>query len=211
MKKKILFFAIAVSISLVGATYRWGDSAHSIGLIKQSGGEARHPSTLESGGSLYTLIATATVIPPYRGAARVVLEGSPAIDYTIHSSEPVVDFGLRRQPRFDESKNVMYDLRPMDRIALWVVMRPPVLDPVCGMAYQEGFKEFRRDGRTYYFCSEGCRDAFMIVPEKYKGKESVRGAYTLAFYDVKTEQPVLRVPLIFKGKGEMTDAGEHHH
>jgi len=209
MIRKIVFFSTAVCISLLGATYRWTDSAHSIGLIRTNGGEARHPSTIESGRSGYTLISTATVIPPYRGNARVVLEGNPAIDYTIHSSEPVIDLGLRRHPRL--KNNVLYDLRPGDRIALWVAMKPPVLDPVCTMAYQNGFIKEHLDGKDYFFCSDACRDAFRADPAKYRGRESVQGSYTLAFYDTKTDKAVLRVPLIFSGKGEMKDAGQHHH
>lgn len=209
MIRKILFFLLAVCISLLAATYRWTDSAHSIGLIRASGGEARHPSTFGSGKSFYTLIATATVIPPYRGDARVVLEGNPEIDYRIYSSDPVVDLGIRRQPRFKD--NVLYDLQPKDRIALWVSMKPPVLDPVCNMAYQDSFTKEQIDGKDYVFCSNRCRDAFKADPEKYKGREYVRGSYTLAFYDTKTDKAVLRVPLIFKGKGELKDAGEHHH
>jgi YHS domain-containing protein len=209
MRRKIIFFTIAVCISLLGATYRWTDSAHSIGLIKAEGGGARHPSTLESGNSRYTLIATATVIPPYRGDARVVLEGKPEMDYQIYSSDPVIDLGIRRQPRLKE--NILYDLRSKDRVALWVVMKPPVLDPVCAMPYENGFRKERLDGKDYFFCSDGCRDTFRAGPGKYKGRENVRGNYTLAFYDTKTDKAVLRVPLIFKGKGETKDAGEHHH
>lgn len=209
MTRKILFFTIAVCISLLGATYRWADSAHSIGLIKASGGKARHASSFESGKSAYALIATATVIPPYQGDARVVLEGNPAMDYRIYSSEPVIDLGIRRHPEFRD--NVLYDLRPKDRIALWVVMKSPVLDPVCNMAYQEEFSKETLDGKDYFFCSDGCRNAFIKEPAKYKGRESVSGNYTLAFYDTKTDRAVLRVPLIFKGRGWMKDAGEHHH
>ncbi len=209
MKKKILFFIIAVCISLLGATYRWTDSAHSIGLFKAGGGDIRHGASLESGKAAYTLIATATVMPPYHGDAKVVLEGTPKMDYTIYSSEPVVNLGIRRQPRFKE--NILYDLRPKDRIALWVVIKPPVLDPVCGMAYQEGYLKERVGGKAYYFCCDGCRDTFLKNPAKYAGRENVTGTYSLAFYDTKTEKPVLRVPLTFAGKGEMKNAGRHQH
>jgi len=200
MTKKIMFFLFAVCISLLAATYRWTDSAHSIGLIKAKGGEARHASTLESGKDTYTLIATATVIPPYRGDARVVLEGDPELDYKIYSSDPVIDLKIRRQPKFKD--NVL---------ALWVVIKPPVLDPVCNMTYQNEFTKEHMDGKDYFFCSDGCRATFMKNPQQYKGRENVRGNYTLAFYDTKTEKAVLRVPLIFKGKGETKDAGEQHH
>lgn len=207
--KQVAFFVLAVGVSFLAATYHWGDSAHSIGLIKASGGEARHPALLSGGESGYTLIATATVIPPYRGDARVVLEGEPRIDHGIHLSEPIVDLGIRRNPEF--RGNVLYGLRPRDRIALWVVMKPPVMDPVCGMAYAEGFVKASYGGRDHFFCSEACAGAFRNNPAKYEGKAGLKGRYNLAFYDTKTNRPVLNVPVIFRGKGEKGDAGGHQH
>jgi YHS domain-containing protein len=42
-------------------------------------------------------------------------------------------------------------------------------DPVCGMEVEEskaaGSSEYQ--GRTYYFCSTGCKAAFDKEPEKY--------------------------------------------
>jgi Cu+-exporting ATPase len=46
-------------------------------------------------------------------------------------------------------------------------------DPVCGMdvnpAQAAGQSEYQ--GRTYYFCSPGCKRAFDKEPQKYVGKE----------------------------------------
>ena len=44
-------------------------------------------------------------------------------------------------------------------------------DPVCGMDVDPGRPAARHehDGRTYYFCCEGCRDLFGADPEKYSG------------------------------------------
>jgi YHS domain-containing protein len=45
----------------------------------------------------------------------------------------------------------------------------PVIDPVCGMrvepATAAGSAEHR--GVTYWFCSPGCRDAFVADPDRY--------------------------------------------
>lgn len=207
--KNIIFFVLAVGISFLAATWRWGDSAHSIGLIKTQGGEAKHPSFLESGKNGYTLIATARVIPPYRGNARVTLEGEPKMDYKLYASGPIVNLGVHHWPLFKDA--TFYNLNPRDRIALWVVMKPPVLDPVCGMAYQNSFSRYTDKGKDYYFCSEGCMNSFRTAPEKYKDLDGVRGKYNLVFYDTKTDKSVLRVPVIFKRKGDTRDAGEHHH
>jgi len=125
--KKIAFFALSAGLSLAAAGHRWGDSAHSMGLIGTGGGKSRHPAHLGSGRSRYTLITTATVMPPYRGDARVVLEGEPRLDYEIHLSAPAVDLGVRRKPELRE--DILHDLRPFDRIALWIVMRPPAGGP----------------------------------------------------------------------------------
>lgn len=210
MKQKYsIVFVLAVAISFFAASYRFGDSAHSIGIINTNGGKARHPSYFESGKGHYMLISTATVIPPYKGDMKVVLEGTPAIDYQLYASAPAVDLGIRRLPKFKD--NVYYGLRPKDRPAIWVEMKPPVLDPVCGMVHKEGFIKDTYRGKNYYFCSEGCRRTFMSVPNKYANGDSVTGEYTLAMYDMKTGNSVLRVPIIFKGKGDMADAGGHHH
>jgi len=120
--RNIIVFIIAAAVSLVAAEHRWGDSGHAVGLVRAQGGEARHPIALDSGRNLYSLIVTATVVPPYRGDARLVLEGIPETEYEIHFSEPVIDLPLRRRPEFRD--NVLYGLQPGDRVALWVVLRP---------------------------------------------------------------------------------------
>lgn len=42
-------------------------------------------------------------------------------------------------------------------------------DPVCGMEVSRltAFAETNYEGKTYYFCSPGCRDAFEAEPGKY--------------------------------------------
>lgn len=42
-------------------------------------------------------------------------------------------------------------------------------DPVCGMAVEKSTAaaSTEHEGRTYYFCSEGCRQTFEREPEKY--------------------------------------------
>jgi Cu+-exporting ATPase len=47
------------------------------------------------------------------------------------------------------------------------------IDPVCGMTVDPetaaGKSEFQ--GKTYYFCSPGCKSAFDKEPEKYTGNQ----------------------------------------
>ena len=42
------------------------------------------------------------------------------------------------------------------------------VDPVCGMdVKEEGAPMAEFQGKTYYFCCEGCKKAFVKEPEKY--------------------------------------------
>jgi len=207
--KNVLFFFFAVCIALLAATHRWGDSAHTMGLITAKGGKARHPAFFESGKEHYTLIVTAKVIPPYRGDARVVFQGNPKMDCEFFASTPVVDFNLRRHPEF--KGNTFFGLQPRDRLALWVLMTPPVLDPVCGMAYEENFIRYSHRGKAYYFCSEACVQVFGSEPEKYNKRAAAASKYTLSLHDLKKGDAVLTVPVIFKGEGTENHAGQHDH
>ena len=74
-------FAVAGALALLAANHRFGDSAHAIGLINRNGGKAVHPFMLDSDHDTYTVIATATVQPSYRGDARVIVEGLPPTSY----------------------------------------------------------------------------------------------------------------------------------
>jgi len=111
-------FAVAGVLALLAANHRFGDSAHAIGMINRNGGKAMHPFMLGSGYDTYTVIATATVQPPYRGDARVIVEGLPPTDYTVMSAEPIIRLGWHHRPGF--SQRVLNDLEPGDRLALWV-------------------------------------------------------------------------------------------
>jgi YHS domain-containing protein len=43
------------------------------------------------------------------------------------------------------------------------------VDPVCGMSVDEKKAPFasRHEGRQFYFCSKGCKEAFDRSPTKY--------------------------------------------
>ena len=125
--KRALVFLFAAALSVTAAWYRPGDSAHAMGLISVEGGRARHPVQLPSGKDRYTLVVTGAVLPPYQGDARVVVEGEPALSYSVYGSDPIVDLGLRRRPYFDGL--TLTGLQPRDRFTLWVVMRRPEVDP----------------------------------------------------------------------------------
>jgi Cu+-exporting ATPase len=62
-----------------------------------------------------------------------------------------------------------------DRVHVHAAVRT-VKDPVCGMEIdpQATQDTFAIDGRTYYFCSTGCRDKFSASPVKYLRPEDER-------------------------------------
>jgi YHS domain-containing protein len=46
------------------------------------------------------------------------------------------------------------------------------IDPVCKMKVKKKKSKFKSEykGNTFYFCAQGCKDAFDREPEKYIGK-----------------------------------------
>ena len=207
--RNILFFFFAVCISLLAASHRWSDSAHTMGLVTTKGGKARHPAFFENGKKHYTMIVTAKVIPPYRGDARVVFEGEPKMRCEFFASAPVLDLNLRRLPRFQD--NTFFGLQPKDRLALWVLMTPPVLDPVCGMANDESFIRYSYEGKEFYFCSEVCVKVFRNAPERYRNPAAAARKYTLTLHDLEKDKPILTVPVIFRGEGTKNHVDPHDH
>jgi hypothetical protein len=121
MTRNALFFAGAVALSLLAAWWRWPDSAHAIGVIRAGGGKARHGVAFRTGPSAFQLVATATVLPPWSGDARISVEGDPPLRWSAALSRPAVDLGVHDFPRLEG--DVIRGLRPRHRIALWVDLR----------------------------------------------------------------------------------------
>jgi YHS domain-containing protein len=50
------------------------------------------------------------------------------------------------------------------------------IDPVCGMEVDENGAKERSifEGRTFYFCSQDCREEFDEAPEEYVGEGDLR-------------------------------------
>lgn len=193
--KVIVVFLISAALFTGAAAYRFYDSAHAIGTIKRGGGKARHPALLDANRDQYILIATASVIPPYRGNARVTLEGAPNLSATFHNSGPVVDLGIYRHPEFRD--NTYYDLQPKDKIAVWVkIKREPngistkatvpatgrdgrAADPACSQCDSGGDNELQKQGKAHTGTSihkqagndaDNAQAATSGQPEQWRGK-----------------------------------------
>ncbi len=59
---------------------------------------------------------------------------------------------------------------------------PTIKDPVCGMTVDPGkaTPQADHDGRTYYFCSAGCRAKFLAEPGKYASPAVEAAAHGVA-------------------------------
>jgi Cu+-exporting ATPase len=51
-----------------------------------------------------------------------------------------------------------------------------IKDPICGMTVDEASAlHAERDGKTFYFCSDHCRQKFLSAPAGTKPEEKSRG------------------------------------
>jgi YHS domain-containing protein len=149
------------------------------------------------------MIVTAPVLPPWQGDARLAIEGEPPLKFDAQLSGPVVNLGLRHWPTLEG--RVIRGLKPGDRIALWVKMPAPELDPVCGMRCSES-PHFQGD--SHCFCSAACRDKYLRDPDQYT-RNGFRGQQLrLTMRDDRTDQLVLTVPIVLGG--EEVSHGSHH-
>lgn len=205
--KKLLVFVVIAAGSLLASWYSFGDSAHAMGMISATGGRALHPVHLPSGLQRYTIVVTATVLPPYSGDARVAVEGTPELDVSLHGSNPVIDLGFRHRPLFEQRTFV--GLRPRDRLTMWAVLRTPALDPVCGHRAPDGAEPGGRGSGCVWFCSAACREAFERDPGNFSRDRFPTGRYEITFTDAETGAGVLKIPVIF-GAGDAEGGGHVH-
>jgi YHS domain-containing protein len=195
------WLATSLTVSTAAAVWRWPDSAHAIASLRQGGGTARHPVVLAAGPERYMVVVTAPVSPPWHGDARLAIEGEPPLEFEAQLSRPVVNLGLRHLPTMEG--RVVRGLEPGDRIALWVNLAAPELDPVCGMRCTEAIRD-----AGHCFCSTECHATYLRNPDRY-----TRGGYRgqplrLTMRDDRTGQLVMTVPIsLGGGKGSH---GAHH-
>ncbi len=159
MRRNLAWLVGALALSTLAAWWRWPDSAHAMGVLRQGGGAARHPVRFDPGRDRYSLVATAPVIPPYRGDVRVSLQGDPPIPFSLEAGRPVIDLGLHSWPRLEG--NVLRGVKPLDRLTLWVQLEPQV--PPAG-SYQLAFHD------------EATGRPLLSIPVRFATKEEAHGA-----------------------------------
>lgn len=187
--KSIVFFVLSVALSVLAASYRFHDSAHAMGVLKRGGATSRHPVVLDGQARSASLIVTARVLPPYRGDARVVLENTPGYSYTIHNSEAVIRLPFHRRPSFDGT--TYRDLRPNDKVSLWLVIKP---EAAASMEVAPVVPE----------AGSCCGPPIFPFPDNpgSVGPESTgQNGPRLVFYDTKSNERLLAVPMRFADSG----------
>lgn len=118
---KLAVYAGGLLLFTATATVRFGDSAHAMGTLAEDGGRARHPVVLSAGHRRHTIVVTATVRPPLAGSFRVTVEGTPDLTTEIAQADSAASLGLHHRPRLNA--DTLVDVRPGDRLALWLVLR----------------------------------------------------------------------------------------
>ena len=189
--KTIIIFALAVGVSCGAASYRFGDSAHAIGMLSAKGGKTRHGFTLKSGKEDYTLVMTGVVLPPYKGDVRVALEGSPAMKYSIYDSKPIIDLGIHRHPTFEGT--TLTGVESGDKLALWVVMTP------------------ESDSDLEALFDEVVETASSDTVLRSDTEQSADQPLKLSFYATDSGKSLLQIPVVFADL--QADGGSHgaHH
>lgn len=127
MKKKTIIIIITIvatiSICTVAAMYTPPEFGHSVTMVTKDGGISRHPVLLGLNNKSYVILVTGTVIPPYRGGFRIVLEGEPKIEHQIYSSYPP-SFYLGINHFHDFVNDTITNILPRDKFTLAVCIDP---------------------------------------------------------------------------------------
>ena len=118
--KAVLAFLAAASLSLLAAVHHFGDSGHAAGILSDCGGKLRHDLQLSSGWNRYVVLITGKVASPYRGSARITVEGNQTLAWKAWSPVPLID--LQGGYRVTLRDAVLEGLEPDKRFAVWMVL-----------------------------------------------------------------------------------------
>ena len=118
-------------VVLLGGVLRpyQSDNAHTIGLLNAKGGRAIHEGNLYLGRDFfgeYSLLLTATVLPPVSGDIQVKLQGPENVNYQISSRNPPgVPIVNRFHPWYRLEGQTLKSVRPLDDLIVYLKMKAP--------------------------------------------------------------------------------------
>ena len=198
--KKILLTSTFIASTLIFtalAAYRPGDSGHVVSETNSQGGNARHGAHFSYGTARCSVLVTSKVKLDLKEDLKISVEGRNIPPYEIIGRNPsVFDIGIHAWPRMEGE--TIYGVQKKDKIAFYVVFKPPAKDPVCEMwvdSPESGdMSEFH--GKTYRFCSVDCRDSFDREPAKFADKQLSSVKCNIVLKDSQGRR-VLSVPVDF--------------
>ena len=106
--------------------------------------------------------------------------------------------GLKGDERIVTSGNFLLDSESRMKMAAAGMLAAPSSDPVCGMAVDESAARAAKrssdyQGKTYYFCSDGCKKKFDADPAKSLAKVMARPAPSTVAAPVAAIDPVCKM------------------
>lgn len=105
------------------------DTVHAVALLTMKGGQAMHPAHFVLGEGLFgrfTLLLTATVIPPVKGDIVLEINGPEQLEYNVSSRyPPVVPLINRSHAWFSFADGLHTGVQPGDSLLLVMRIKPP--------------------------------------------------------------------------------------
>jgi membrane fusion protein, copper/silver efflux system len=103
--------------------------------------------------------------------------------------------GLMAGERIAISGNFMLDSESRMKLAASGIHGEPAIDPVCGMAVDENKARAEKrqsdfEGKTYFFCNDGCKQEFDANPGQYLGEAKSRPAPVPEAQPARAADPV---------------------
>ena len=110
------------------------------------------------------MLATMVLAAPL---VDLIFSGAGLIPETRASIESITDRGI--QFNYTAVLNIVFTL--VGAALLWLTIRRGATDPVCGMRVDRHATAHRAqfDGRTYFFCSDGCRASISVGAGALRG------------------------------------------
>ncbi|MFZ2656290.1 MAG: YHS domain-containing protein [Victivallales bacterium] len=209
--RKLLMTSTFIASTLIFtalAAYRPGDSSHVVSETTPEGGKARHGAHISYGTERCSVLVTSKVNLDRREDLKISVEGRNTPPFEIIGRNPsVLDVGIHDWPRI--KGDTIYGVQK-DKIAFYVVFKPPEKDPVCGMWMNcpESGDAAEYKGRIYQFCSEDCRKSFVEEPAKFADTQLKAEKCSIVLTD-RQGRRVLTVPVDFsdpRSKSSESDA-----
>ena len=100
-----------------------------------------------------------------------------SVESTAHACAPdsAIFVSLRRGPAWNHTrKNSKFNNNSKERITTMKESKSISKDPICGMTVDEATAlHAERDGKTFYFCSDHCRQKLLSAPAGAKPGEKL--------------------------------------